>query len=229
MASAVDRAGAFAFRCQEGEEPAAAAADDPNAALKAEKKELKAAIADMEAKLKIARGEAASAQEAAKDAGENGYMLLAANFERFRLQAKDELGAQKGFGRLNTARSLLPFVEQFEVLQAERGDDDGEAGAGAIHKYYGGIWKQTQQLLESWKVAPYEVAPGTAYDYKRHSISETVASEEVAANVVMEMVTRGWEMDGEVVRPAKCVMSSGPPAPPEAADGGEEEADAASE
>ena len=238
------RSAAFAIHCNaaesEGEEGAAAAsaetgeaadgadaaaAADPKAALKAEKQELRDAIANLEAQLIKARGEASAAQEQAKGAGEGGYLLLAADFERFRLKAKDELSTQKGFGKVAAVRSLLPFTETFEALQAER---DGDEGESAIHKYYGGIWKQYQQLLESWKVEPFGVNPGDTFDFKRHQVVESVATEEAPKDTILEVIERGWEMDGETVRLAKVKVSSGPPAaeePPPA----EEETAAAEE
>ena len=93
--------------------------------MKAEKEALRASIADLEARLPTARGELVAAQDAVKDSGENGYMLTAANFERFRQQARAEVDAQKGYGRIATARSLLPFIESFEGLQ-EAGGRGGE-------------------------------------------------------------------------------------------------------
>ena len=64
------------------------------AALAAEKKELQEQIAKLERTLTDKRGELISAQDQLKDAGEAGYMLLAANFERFRVQAKSEIEGQ---------------------------------------------------------------------------------------------------------------------------------------
>lgn len=222
-AAAPSRPASFAIRCQNAEnedtsgmgppadaaqEAADAAPEDPEKAKrKAEKQELRDAIANLEAELIKARGEAAAAQEEAKGAGESGYMLLAADFERFRMKAKDEIGAQKGYGRIAAVRSLLAFTETFEALQAERVGDDG---ADAIHKYYGGIWKQFQQLLDSWKVQPFSIEPGAAYDYKKIQTVESVASDDIPKDTVIEMVERGWEMDGETVRLAKCKVSSGP-------------------
>ena len=60
-----------------------------------EKQELKHQIADLERQLKSARGGLIEAQDSLKDAGEAGYMLLAADFERFRLRAKDEMGSNR--------------------------------------------------------------------------------------------------------------------------------------
>ena len=227
---------AEAEEAEEAEEAAVEeAAEDPKAAakaaLKAEKAALRDAIADIEARLPKARGELVSALDAAKDAGENGYMLLAANFERFRQQAKTELGTQKGYGKIATVRALLPFAEAFEVLQADDAAADGEEGA-AIHKYYGGIYNQTQQLLDSWQLTTFDAAPNDKFDVRIHQTVESIVSDDVAAGLVIAGVERGWKMGDEVVRLAKCKVSSGPAVeePAEAAaDGDEAPADEAEE
>ena len=219
---AASRAASPLLCAAEGEAPAEeAAAADPKAAEKAEKAALREAIAALEAKLPKARGELVEAQDAAKDAGENGYMLLAANFERFRQQARGELDSQKGYGRVAAVRSLLPFAEAFEGLQ-EGAAADGEDGA-PIHKYYGGIYKQLQQLLDSWQVSPYNAEASTPFDRTVHQTVESVASDDVPANTIIEPVERGWKMGGEVVRLAKVTVSTGPaveePPAEEAAEG----------
>ena len=127
-----------------------------------EKQELKHQIADLERQLKSARGGLIEAQDSLKDAGEAGYMLLAADFERFRLRAKDEMGVQSGIGKLNTARQLLPFIETFSSLQ---GAEAESTEAAAIHSYYGGIYKQLMQLLEQWEV--HCALPHTAAHHRK--------------------------------------------------------------
>ncbi len=212
---------------QEGEEPVAAEEEaDPKAAAKEEKKALREAIAALEAQLPTARGELNAAEAAKKDAGENGYMLLAANFERYRQQANKEVDMQKGYGRQNTLRALLPFIERFEELQTSA----EEAGEGsAIHSYYGGIYKQTQKLLDEWGVTPFEAAAGETFDYNLHQSVARVASEEVAAGVILEAQERGWLIGEATLRQAKVVVSSGPAQAEGADEAAEEAADEAAE
>jgi len=201
----------------DGEEPATAetAADDPKAAAKEEKKALREAIANLEATLPGLRGELNAAEAAKKDAGENGYMLLAANFERYRQQANKEMELQKGYGRQNTLRALLPFIEQFEELQTSAGADAGEGSA--IHSYYGGIWKQTQKLFADWEVEPFEAAAGETFDFNLHQTVSRIPSEDVPAGVIIEAQERGWKCGDAALRQAKVVVSTGPTeAPPEA-------------
>jgi len=189
----------------EVEEPTA---DDPKAAEKAEKQELKDKIAEIEKQLPKARGELAEALDAVKDSGENGYLLLAANFERFRQQARTELDSQKGYGRVGAVRALLPFAETFESLQ-QAAAVDGEEGE-PIHKYYAGIYKQSQQLLESWNVEPFYAVENEAFNLKFHQTVERAVSDDVPAGHIISAVERGWKMGDDVVRLAKCAVSSGP-------------------
>jgi molecular chaperone GrpE (heat shock protein) len=192
------------------EEPADAS--PPPSSAKEEKKALRAAIAELEAQLPAKRGELQAAQELRKDAGENGYMLLAANFERFRQQAVEEMKVQKSYGRVNTLRELLPFIESFEALQGPATEDD--AGS-AIHKYYGGIYKQAQKLIDDWQATPFEAAVGESYNWRLHEQVESVESEDAAAGVIIEARERGWMLGDEALRPAKVVVSRGPPQPEE--------------
>lgn len=125
-------------------------------------------------------------------AGEGGYLLLAANFERFRQKARTELSSQDAIGRVQAVRGLLPFIEAFEPLQAAA-VEAGEAEA-KIHNFYSGVYKQLGTLLEQWEVCtPHAVTlalrgtlladasvracpqvesfvavPGEAMDFSRH-------------------------------------------------------------
>ena len=91
-------------------------------------------------------------------------MLLAANFERFRQSARSEIDSQKGYGKVAAVRALLPFAERFTELQCERKTGEECDADDEIHKYYGGIYKQYTQLLDSWKVTEYTVSPGDKFD-----------------------------------------------------------------
>ena len=121
------------------------AADDPKAAVDEEKKALRDQISALEKTLVDARGTLLAEQESVKDAGEGGYLLLAANFERFRQKARAELSNQEAVGRVKAAGSLMTFVDEFEALQAEAAT--AAEPEAKIHSFYGGIHKQLRTLL----------------------------------------------------------------------------------
>jgi len=115
---------------------------------------------------------------------------------------------------VDTLRSLLPFFESFDSLQG--GAVEGDDGS-AIHKYFSGIYKQSEKQLGQWQAAPFDVAAGESYDWRLHEQVESIESAEVAAGVIVEARERGWMIGEELLRPAKVVVSKGLPEPkPEA-------------
>jgi len=184
------------------------AADDPKAAADEEKKALRDQISALEKTLVDARGTLLAEQDSVKDAGEGGYLLLAANFERFRQKARTEISSQEAVGRNKAAGSLMTFVDEFEALQAEAaGVSEPEA---KIHSFYGGIHKQLLTMLESWQLAAVEPQAGDVADFSKHVTVERKESEQVAGTV-LETRKKGYAMGGLTVRSAEVIVSSGPP------------------
>jgi len=205
------------------------AADDPKAAVDEEKKALRDQISALEKTLVDARGTLLAEQESVKDAGEGGYLLLAANFERFRQKARAELSNQEAVGRVKAAGSLMTFVDEFEALQAEAAT--AAEPEAKIHSFYGGIHKQLRTLLESWQIETFEPQAGEVADFSKHVTVERKESEQVAGTV-LETRKKGYAMGGTTVRSAEVIVSSGPPkaegeeeAEASAADGAEAEED----
>lgn len=195
-------------------EAVAAATDDAAEAEPDERAQLKEQIAALERELVDARGELLAEQAAAKDAGEAGYLLLAANFERFRQKSRAELSSQDQVGRVKAVRGLLPFIDAFEPLQASV---DEAAPDAKVHSFYSGVYKQFNTLLDSWQVEGFEAVVGEKLDFQRHVAVERVESDE-PAGTILEARTKGYTLAGAVVRSAECIASLGPPEPEKPAD-----------
>ena len=175
---------------------------------KSEKDTLKDEIARVEQTLVKARGTLAQKKDDLKSKGENGYMLLAADFERFRIESRGQLDQQKKYATMDALRPLLPAFETFANLQTEA-ETAGE-DAGTVHKYYAGIYKQLLDQIQKDDVQSFEAEVGDQYDWRRHSELERRASDTVATNCVLEVVSKGYTVGGEVLRACGCVISSGP-------------------
>ena len=223
----------------EGGAEGAAAEDGPKskaekkaakAAVKAEKLALRERIAELERSLKDARGKLLATQDELADSGEKGYLLTAANFERYRIKSRGELEDQAGTGKLVAVRGMLPFIETFDAFQAQL--DGADEDAVTIHKYYGGIYKQLKGVIDPMGLAPCEAAAGDTFDFLKHTRAESRASDDVAVDCVIECLKVGYTMGAQgLVRTAEVVVSTGPEkqeeeAPPAAAEetAGEEEA-----
>jgi len=179
---------------------------------KDEREKVQGAIAALEAKLITARGRLSTARSDLKDVGENGYLLVAADFERYKRKAEAEMSSQQQYGKVNTLRGLLPFVERLDFLQS----GEGSSEAAAIDSFYAGIHSDVQRLLRDWKVTPLAVAAGQKLDYTLHRAVDKVVSEEVPTGVIIEVREQGWKVEDKILREASVVVSSGPPKPPPA-------------
>jgi len=177
-----------------------------------EQEKVQGAIAALEAKLITARGRLIEAESDLKDAGENGFLLLAADFERYKRKAEAEMSSQKEHGKMETLRGLLAFFEGLDFLQ--RGE--GSSEAAAIDSFYAGFHSDVQRLLRRWKVTPLAVAAGNKFDHTLHQAVGEVVSEEVPAGLIIEVREQGWKVEDKILREASVVVSSGPPKPPPA-------------
>ena len=187
-----------------------------------EKQQLKARIAELERALTKARGDVADAKDGLRDAGEPGYMLLAADFERFRRSARDDLRGQEVYGTGEGLKAILPFVDTFGALQAQA--EEADCDGGAIHQAYGGVHKQLVTLLESLKVEPFEPDVGEKFDPDRHVKVDAEVTDEAAAGCVLEVRNFGYVMDRTVIRQAEVLVSEAPQAEEEEESADEAEA-----
>jgi len=175
---------------------------------KAEKQVLKDRINELERELKDARGQLLATQDELADVGEKGYLLLAANFERYRLKSRDELDGQTGTGKLAAMRVMLPFIETFDGLQAA--SDSTTDDEAVIHKYYGGIHKQLTAVVDSMQLEAFEATEGDKFDFLRHTQSAQRSSETVAEGCIVESLKKGYTTADGLVRTAEVVVSTGP-------------------
>jgi len=217
----------------EGEPPTSTEAKVDKKALKAEKKALRDQIEALEKQLKEARGTLIDEQDKAKDAGEAGYLLLAANFERARLSAKSAQAYQAATGKMAAVRPLLTFVDEFEALQNSIATTDEEVQT--IHKYYEGIYKQLVTVLDSWQVKPFQATSGEPFDAEKHVQVESRPSDDIPSGAIIEPGKQGYTFEGKPLRRIDCVVSSGPQvqveeeASEEADGGGEEQTEASND
>ena len=113
--------------------------------------------------------------------------------------------------------SFMPVLDSLTDLQAKYGNDEFGKGYNAME----GIMRQVFTDLGS---SEYTIATGDAIDKSRMDVVDAVYSEEFPANTVIEPLTMGWELQGNVIRSAQCVASLGSQAAVE-----EEEEEAAEE
>jgi molecular chaperone GrpE len=123
------------------------------------------------------------------------FLRKQAEFENFRRRMGREREEIVQFAAMETIRSLLPVLDDFErALKAPAEGDDYRKGIELIYK-------RLYDTLAAAGVAPIEAA-GKKFDPHAHQAVDTVKSEEHEDHTVIEEYQRGYEFKGRLLRPA---------------------------
>jgi molecular chaperone GrpE len=155
--------------------------------------------------------EAGLATEGDAQAKADEYLALAqrtkADFENFRKRAVRDAAAAVDRGVEKLARELLPALDHLELaLQAAEEHDAGEWTKGIR-----GIQDELLGALNRVGIQPF--APtGEPFDPNEHEAMAQQPSEEAEAGTVIQVYQSGYRLNGQVLRPARVVVSGGPSA-----------------
>ncbi len=132
------------------------------------------------------------------------YLALAqrakADFDNYRKRAAREASDAERRGRAVLARELLPSIDDLErALSVADGGTDLTRGVELVHG-------QLQAALARAGVESYDPA-GERFDPTVHEAISTRAADEVDPGTVIETLERGYRMNGQVLRPARVVVS----------------------
>ncbi|HEX2371279.1 MAG TPA: nucleotide exchange factor GrpE [Solirubrobacterales bacterium] len=145
------------------------------------------------------------------------YLELAkrtrADFENYRRRAAEEVREAERRGKSSLARELIPSLDNLERALRAAGidpdsDDDGEGngdGGGLAHGVRL-VHREIRLTLERAGVETYDPT-GERFDPRWHEALATRAQEGSEAGVVLETVEKGYRLDGQVLRPARVVVS----------------------
>ncbi len=136
-----------------------------------------------------------------RDALKDRLMRMAAEFDNFRKRSAREWTEYRSRATSEVLREMIDLVDNFErALEASPEDVEGlRKGIELIH----------QQLLSSLKKFGIECisAEGMEFDPKQHEALMMVESDEVASQHVVQVIQKGYALNGEILRPARVTVS----------------------
>lgn len=98
---------------------------------------------------------------------------------------------------------FLPVLDRLEDLSAKYADD-------AFGKQYNALPGIMRTAMSEMGVVEYQVKEGDAMDAYRMEVTASEHSETVPAQTVLRVETHGLELEGNVMRKPKVVVSLGP-------------------
>ena len=201
---------------------AQAAAENEAAAKKAERSEARASEAATEEAGEAVEQDLDELTAAQRERDE--YLELAqrtkADFDNYRKRVASETSEAAARGRAELARELIPVLDNLERAVAVAGVDLEAAGRGegespseevsardALAHGVALVLRELRQTLQRAGVEAYDPA-GEPFDPAWHeALSTRAAPQDTKPGTVLETLERGYRLDGQVLRPARVVVS----------------------
>src|SRR5258705_1808810 len=135
------------------------------------------------------------------------YLELAqrtrADFDNYRKRVAKETSEALARGKAELARELLPVIDNLErALEAGRDPSAHEALASGVAMVHDELGSRLQRAgVEAFDPI------GERFDPQLHEALSTRPEEGTEAGVVVETLEKGYRLNGQVLRPARVVVS----------------------
>lgn len=192
------------------------ASDEEEQEVDEELEAIRKEISELEASLKSKNRELDSIEKLGEQYTKGGYARKVAEMESARRSRNAASADSKLVARASVLQNFLPIVDQLQTLTEKYEENEFAKGYSALS------W-DFNNAIKDLGVSEYEVSEGDAADSLRVSIEEEAYSDSVSKGCVIQMIENGYELEGNVMRMAKAVVSLGPEAMAESE--GEDEAE----
>ncbi|MGI8631376.1 MAG: nucleotide exchange factor GrpE [Solirubrobacterales bacterium] len=141
------------------------------------------------------------------------YLALAqrsrADFENFRKRASAEAKDAEVRGRTKVASALLPAIDNLERALLANGLDPAVAAEGEADDLGTGVLMVYRDLVSSLHSLGLEAyGPGDErFDPEHHEAITAIPAEGREAGEIVDVVAKGYRLDGRVVRAARVVVA----------------------
>ena len=136
------------------------------------------------------------------------YLQLAqrtkADFENYRKRVARESAEAEVRGRADLARSLLPVLDNLERALAAAEPIDRDTAPNHLVHGVKLVYEELAGVLRGAGIESYEPT-GEAFDPDWHEAMMTRPGEE---GQVLEVLAKGYRLDGQVLRPARVVVGA---------------------
>jgi molecular chaperone GrpE len=134
------------------------------------------------------------------------YVALAqrtqADFENYRKRAAKEAALAGERAKGNLVRELLPVVDNLEraLQSAEESEQHLAEGVRLVHS-------ELVSVLQRNGVEPFDPS-GEPFDPELHEALSTRDADGADPGVILDVVEKGYRLNGTVLRPARVVVAS---------------------
>ncbi len=150
--------------------------------------------------------QALAAAEARAEDNWNRCLRAVAELENVRKRTSRDLERARKFGLEPVFNELLPVRDSLEMGLAAA---DEEPGVEALREGTEATLRQLEQVMEKFNVEAID-PQGEPFDPNMHEAMVTQPSTEAAPNSVIEVVQKGYQLNGRLLRPARVIVARAP-------------------
>ena len=151
------------------------------------------------------------------------YAFLQAELENTRKHYIKQQEWVKNRTKINTITSFTPLIDSFEIALNSKAkivkNNDQNCQMSVFIDGFEKVYENLKTIFDKFGVKPIEET-NISLDYRQHETIMKIINDDVPEDTVLQIVAKGYKMNGEVIRPAKVVVSKKtpiilPPEPPE--------------
>ncbi len=148
-------------------------------------------------------------EEAKRLADENfkNYLRAVADLDTYKRRVIREKDDLRQYAVAGLIESILPIYDNMGLglLSAEQ-DSDPKVVVEGIRM----VLTQFKAVLGENGIEEIEPATGDSFDHNRHEAVQTQPSDEVEAGAILQLVRKGFSLNGRLIRPATVIVSGEP-------------------
>jgi len=132
----------------------------------------------------------------------DGYLRLAAEFDNFRKRSEREIDNARKFAIERFAQDLVAVGDALEAAI-------GAAGGSTAGTHLEGAQATLRQLHRAFEKAGIKIIDPAAqpFDPDWHEAMAMQESDQVPPNTVLNVVQKGYSLNGRLLRPARVIVS----------------------
>lgn len=155
--------------------------------------------ADPDAQVQEEKAEPKKEEAESADSVKDRLLRLAAEFDNYKKRVAKEIEASKNIGKAEAVAKILPNIDEFELAIAAMGKGNDEKGILLVYS----------NLVSTLKgLGLKAIETNGVFDPNVHEIMLVQASEK-KEGTILEVVRKGYTLNGIMLRPASVIVSGG--------------------
>jgi molecular chaperone GrpE len=157
-----------------------------------------------------------AAAEAKAEENRDQYLRAAAELENVRRRAQRDVENAYRYALEKFVQELLNVKDSLE-RGLEIGDAGGQADVKSVLAGKEATLRLLEQLFQKFGITPLDPL-GEPFDPQKHEAMAVQESSTAEPDTVLQVVQKGYELNGRLLRPARVIVSKAPAAPAKSAE-----------